>query len=73
MNNHLEPVKFLLKSKTILGLIVAALPDLLSFVSQAESSGLIPDEYAPVVRSVGLVLALIGRWTAKLPLSLKPQ
>lgn len=72
MSTTVDITKFVLKSKTILGLVVAALPDLLELISTAEGSGLIPAQYAPLVRSVGLVLAAIGRWTARFPLSLVP-
>lgn len=65
-----EESKSPLKSKTILGLIIAALPDLLSTVETIGESGLIPPQYAPVVRAVGLALAFVGRWTARLPISL---
>lgn len=55
-------------SKTIWGLLIAFIPDALNLIEQAEGSGIIPDKYAPVVRAVGLALAAVGRWGAKLPL-----
>ena len=65
--------KFVLKSKTILGVVIAALPDVSDALAQVEGSGLIPDEYAPIVRAVGLALAAFGRWTAKKPLTVVPE
>lgn len=55
-------------SRTMWGLLIAFIPDAVSIIEQAEGSGLIPDKYAPVVRAVGLALAAIGRWGAKIPL-----
>jgi len=57
-----------LKSKTVLGLIIAFVPDLVHLLEQVEQGGIIPAEYAPVVRAVGLALAFVGRWGARLPL-----
>jgi hypothetical protein len=65
--------KFVLKSKTILGVVIAALPDITDYLAQAEGSGLIPEKYQPTVRAVGLALAVVGRWTAKLPLTVIPK
>lgn len=59
-----------ISSKTIWGLLIALAPDVVNLIEQAEGTGLIPPEYAPLVRTVGLALAFVGRWTAKLPLGL---
>lgn len=64
----MDEIKSPLKSKTVIGLIVALAPDIVQLIERAEGTGLIPPEYAPVIRSIGLALALVGRWTAKLPL-----
>lgn len=63
-------IKSPIKSKTVIGLIIALAPDVVDLIEKAEGTGLIPHEYAPLIRSVGLALALLGRWTAKLPLGL---
>lgn len=57
-----------LSSKTMIGIVIAALPDLADWISQVEGAGVIPEKYAPLVRAVGLSLAAIGRWGARIPL-----
>lgn len=64
----MDTVKNPISSKTIWGLVIALAPDVVELIEKAEGTGLIPHEYAPLVRSIGLALALVGRWTAKLPL-----
>ncbi len=65
-----EDTKSPLQSKTLIGLVIAALPDLLTTIETIGEVGIIPPQYAPVVRAVGIALAFIGRWTARLPISL---
>lgn len=55
-------------SKTIWGIIIALVPDVVNAIEQAEGAGVIPEKYAPLIRTVGLALAFIGRWGARLPL-----
>lgn len=62
--------KSAISSKTIWGLVIALAPDVVSLIEKAEGTGLIPPEYAPLIRTVGLALALVGRWTAKIPLGI---
>lgn len=57
-----------ISSKTIFGIIIAWAPDIALLLERAEGTGLIPQEYAPLIRAVGLSLAAIGRWGAKIPL-----
>jgi len=59
-----------LSSKTMIGIMLAALPDLADWLAQVEGAGVIPEKYAPLVRAVGLSLAVIGRWGAKIPLGI---
>ncbi len=69
--NMEESSKSPLKSKTVLGLIIALAPDLVEALEKADQGGLVPAEVAPVIRVIGLALAFMGRWGARLPLSLK--
>jgi hypothetical protein len=57
-----------LSSKTVIGIVIAALPDVANWLAEIEGAGVIPEKYAPLVRTIGLGLAVIGRWTARLPL-----
>lgn len=54
--------KFFLRSKTVLGLIVAAVPTVATFIDQA--SPFIPAPAQPYVVGVGLVTAFLGRLAA---------
>lgn len=69
-------MKFILLSRTILGIIVAALPILLPQlgISFSEEDGkFITDAADSIVTSAGLVVAAIGRFMAKEPLTLDPR
>lgn len=55
-------------SKTLFGILIAWLPDIADYLSEVEGAGVIPEKYAPLVRAVGLTLAVVGRWGAKIPL-----
>lgn len=57
--------KFIAKSVTFWGLFTAALPDLQDAITTIGAAEVVPPQYAPIVRMVGLAIALIGRFAAK--------
>lgn len=60
--------KFYAKSSTLWGIFIAALPDLQDTVTMIGAAEVVAPQYAPIVRMVGLAIAVIGRWTASAPL-----
>jgi len=64
-----QRIKSPILSKTMWGLLIAFVPDAINLIDKLIDTGIIPPEYAPIVRTVGLAIAAIGRWGARTPLS----
>ncbi len=60
----MEDVKSVFKSKTLLGVLVAALPDIASTLLPLAESGVLSPQLAAAVRVAGLIFAAYGRITA---------
>ena len=65
--------KFFLKSKSILGLIVAGVPAVAQIIDAQFGTHLVASQLvAQIIQIGGLILAFIGRLTADTKLTLKP-
>lgn len=62
--------KLALKSKTVIGGIIASLPALIEIAAQVSSIPVLPPKVAVAVSGFGGLLAILGRFLAKFPITL---
>lgn len=63
-----EEVKSPLKSKTVIGGLIAILPFLSDLAEQLAGMPILPPQFAATIAAVGGSIAIVGRFLAKLPL-----
>ena len=64
------PAKLAIQSKTIIGGVLAVLPALSEFSNELAGLPLIPPHIAAIVSGIGGLLAIVGRFAAKVPVNL---
>lgn len=70
--NTITESKFFLKSTTIWGAIIAAIPSVVNQLDQIAALPIIPPKYAAIITISGATLAAVGRFMAKVPVTLTP-
>lgn len=63
-----EEAKSALKSKTVIGGLIAILPFLSDLAEQVAGMPILPPQFAAQIAAIGGSIAIVGRFLAKLPI-----